>query len=626
MFLFKSTVVNTYDDELADRDFWPPAKALTDMRLKAAFGGELRRTAAGLNDNIQLCRDEYYAYFWASQRVYMENIARYPSPEVIKHQYPDAGEFLDPLWEATNKAYSAFNSSAGTLKAHWAACPKPDLPDFASELTAKPEGYFDGLDTNSIQVSALDRPYLPENGKQQLELWKTTERALRGDHYRCCKELLRSLRFYIEIVIDYAQKVEDKTLLESVLFDNRHLRELDAILHACVVERSIHYNQRPQRGDKDKRERKTGGPYSDHPVEATLFLSRHYTAFAMAKKQLGSSTPFLAPTISEPCHDAAEDSRYTVKRVITTLRNELNHIDSSLPQQIDGTPQGKSVEDFLREVLPLMREFTDEEVLTAVFRITNKNTVFTYDEAKKALERNIAGPDKTAAMLGITLDIPTQEPKDLTPEERRRFSHLPDRPLIATDYRTRKITKLGKPLETFTKFPDSHEPKMDQFLLRLFAISHASFQKSHHSSKRMAFHTSILDKLGDRWHNTKNMEPKNYAYRLTTLRGNVSRLLAFIMLDLDKDKYPLYNTLPEFIDLTLAEYEKLQAEWAALPDEQKALIDWKPCDDEHIAQLKTWQAEVERFDLSAVLDPEVLALTTSYNAKATKAADIAIAA
>lgn len=629
LFLLQKIVVDNVTAGVEKEESTAPTqlsqKDLTDMRLKACFGAELRRTAAGMNEDINLCRNEDYAYFWAKQKVYLESIDRYPTPDKIKVSHPDVGEFVDPLWDATQRAHGDFISSAAALKSHWDSCPAMELPEFSQDLTAKPSGYFDGFDDkalHSLKASAIGRPYVPTT----LHTWKTTERALRGNHYRCCKELLRSLRFYLEIVIDYAQKVEDKQLLQSVLMDNRHLRELDGLLHASVVERTIHFNQRPQGEKKDKRERKTGGPYSDHPIEAALFLSRHYTAFVIKKPRLGSSTPFLAPTISEPCHDAPEDSRYSVGRVIGTLKAELNHVDSSLPQLLTRTPQGEEIDVFLRQVLPLMREFSDEAVLEAVFRITNKNSVFTEDEIKAALQRNIAGPKKTHELLGFTLDTPIEEPEGLSDRDKRRFAFLGSRPLFATAYRERGVDKLGQPLTTFQEFPESHEPKMDQFLLRLFAISEASFKKDSHSLRKMAFHTSILDKIGDRWHNTKNMEPSNYKYRLTTLRGNVSRLLAFLMLDLNKYQYPLYNTLPEFIDLTLNEYEKLKAEWQELPDDKKNTIDWQPCDNDHIDRLKTWKEEVDRYDLSEVLDPEVLALTTSYNARALQAAEVDLSA
>ena len=141
-----------------------------------------------------------------------------------------------------------------------------------------------------------------------------------------------------------------------------------------------------------------------------------------------------------------------------------------------------------------------------------------------------------------------------------------------------KAQALFSKSETFKKYPLSPDDKLSSFFHRLLTITDPEDGQ-----------IALIAKNEDRANNMQTLAGGKVETQHSTLIATVTRLIAWQMLDHDHGKYPVYNSLSRLIDVTRIEYERFAIDFSEKIDNN---------DREYIDQLKKWQVEVRRYQVS----------------------------
>lgn len=545
-----------------------------DRVLRVGYARMLHETYPFVED-FSDCNSREEAYF-----LYLQLRALEPSPSlwfdrVSSLLLPEDKKRVKDVWDVMVKAYRKWKDTAMWLKSQWLNAPMVDnvLDD---DLVEGGPVFIVPKYRNAVKAVIADPTdvFGDESSAVELYYWQCQEESFRSGYFRIFKEYVTALRLYYELLIERDKNYDpesgeretviprDNELYMETVCANRYLRLVDASIHAISTGKSMHNEQKPELGKRDKRLRKSGEPYIFHPIEVTRAYIADVVPFVIEEPKLRFS--FLVNAIIAPVHDIAEDTRYSVEMVLRKLKSVVDSYDTSI-EQISISAFGVEDGQFMEERLNLIFGTAEKKILGAVLRILSKNTKLTNDgdlnETRRGLVSNIAGPEKTHELLGLELNA-------------RKM------PLRSKEYKSRGIRRVSPKARTFNEFPVSHGAKMDEFLMRLVSITNS----------RDVRHFALITKVADRWHNIKTIDSMPLEKRGDYLRETTSRLLAYLMLDWDRKKYPLYNLLPRLIEEAIYAYEQFanEANGSGLMME---------CDAKYLKVLRKWQGEATRYDL-----------------------------
>ena len=342
----------------------------------------------------------------------------------------------------------------------------------------------------------------------------------------------------------------DSPIRHQIAAQNRKLRLIDATHQAISIAKAAHHLQHKGRM------RKVGNvPYIYHPVTATYELYEDAIQYVIENNE---APPIDFVVISTACafHDLLEDGEWDIDTIMEFLVTRADRYDSSLP--IESGFEDNTREKIKERVLNLCGTEAAYKIRSILHLVTkNEKSPLTSEEKKVAAQRNIAGKKEVMRSTGIS---------------EREFN----------GFFSGKKTMADQPVsKTFKEFPQTHDNgKMTDFLIKLDAANNTKQKKA----KEIAY-LSLMIKIKDRTHNVATLEGRPYDKQVETLRDTTTRLIAWCVLDHDQDDYPLYNTLPRLIDVTIAAYERIQGN----PEGSKYLDEH---DIQYLANLKKWQSEV----------------------------------
>ncbi len=471
-----------------------------------------------------------------------------------------------------------------------------EAPQRGDEDQVKIDGILERAKINDISqdqrrmISAI----IPLNSdSQDFTEWRNKERSFRESGYLAFSEYIRGLRAYYELLIQSLKASPQSNsvknpLKQKVAIANRIARIVDAGFFAMMGARSITHEQSTPPGKPDSRIRASGKAFIDHPHASMMRTGADTLPFYINSPQLPRFSEIIAHIIALALHDIPEDSHYDEATALKTIMGLLHHVDSSITQHITHSPNNTPIRDFIDQTLSLMTGRNDINiVLTPILRALNKNYKLSEDEIEAASFRNAAGPKTTSILSRISED---------SAQGRQVTLNIAD-----------------STLQLFDEFPDSVEPKIDAFIVKLLAIADGAAKRSkseeHDATGSQKFvpkgedlstiilWTTLTVKMGERCHNTDEMREGNPGYALRTVRANSTRLIPFALEILaekqekfgDKN-FSFYNVLPRLICSTLREYEKLNGSALTAADQT------------NIENLKKWSAEYPIISIDAYLE------------------------
>lgn len=628
----------------------PPGKPKKTGRvLKACYAEHLQDSFPFRKDVMQ-CQDEAEAFWWSLQSHFLEIDPELDFQNLNQHISEAHRAQIQPVWHLLIANNRNWHDAISGLQAHWGK--KPEISDLSVDeiiTAARIQTHDAGLEIIKAVIAEDTGGDASVEDHGNLREWQTTEKALRLNLFTSFKEYITNLRFYYELMLESEpmtkpapqdQRAADmaqsaafgwtpetvaaetqapvatppkkarksvfprnnpslKGTVKKLLEANRYSRVIDTVLHSIIIARGIHHEQPPESGKDDKRVRKTGGAYIDHPWESQLFALKNYIPFLVKNERMGDHV-FLSLLIVLAFHDTVEDSKYPLAETLGKIKAYLDNYDISIGQTVEFSPMGRKMSEFSKSVLDILIGNCDlDNVIGPCLRAMNKNDKLTTHEKIAAVSRGIFGREKTMELLG-----------DLAPEEKAWLEGAP--------------TNSNGKLKIADAFPASGNDAVDKFFVRVFAIAdvRAAQQPGPEQSKKVfneILETTYLAKLSERHHNTTTMEPDNFGYRRKNLRANARRLAAFGMLDWDagitnnlppdnittkpargvrnpKDpwkKKKTFNILPEFIRATLEEYQKLKTDVEGKKDHKEQAW-WQAEDEENLTTLQRWHSETAK--------------------------------
>lgn len=549
------------------------------------------------------CETEPEAYWWSLQHV----VANPPENLRFSEDLPVGQPHLETLrtqWKNVLEDRNKWvRQTEDVLLPFWLSA--PDRPDGELDkiMTA---ARIEGISNQQRKIIGAmvplgDTANSDDTDVHAFTTWQLHEKSLRKANYDRFQEYIRSIRLYYEILIqsmivhkrDTAEKrVEgdpiDPIFLRAVI-NNRIARVVDGSYHAIAASKAITHEQKPTNdADRDKRVRRSGGAYIEHPYESMLRLMYDTLPYYINKPSLPYLSELIAHLITVALHDIPEDSRYDEQFALETVKSLLHHFDTHFCQIFERSPNNLSMKEFLDQSLNLMIGRNDiSVVLTPILRGLNKNYKLSEEEIQAALIANVAG-SRTPEILG---EITTPDQQWVVADG-SMYNH--DRPQFGC----------------FDQFPESVEHKMDCFIVKLLAIAKAAgehqIEDEHElipqgsNLEKIIIWNVLSDKMEERCQNTDDMENEKEAYVFRTVRANSTRLIPFALEILRqyaklarRGKFSFYNVLPRLIDSTLREYLKLQEKDAAKLDER---------DRQNITNLQQWSEEVRRYEFNDYLE------------------------
>lgn len=500
------------------------------------------------NQDIQACKTPESAFLFSLEVEHM----RVPDElkfDALKNDIPEPHRpRMERIWKKVLEMQEAWGDSVSALQNKWANA--PDTPDKAAKRDVEQTSLSIRRDLHRAVAAIISIPQGERRSsrKTPLHQWKIEEEALRTKFYYADKNYLVALRMYYEALLEKPENVSSSDsvlplnhpLRFQIVIRNRYLRLIDATHQAISIAKAAHHEQQARRLRKLRKI-----PYVIHPFSVEMAYIFDVVPYVIEEEKMPHN--IVVGTTSAALHDVGEDTQLTLQDILRDfLAPRADHFDSRLDQAIE-SGFGLSRERVKRKMLFLLSDVALAD-LRIILGALSQNTKLSDGEKKHALKTNVAGPEKTLALL--KLDDGVYRKWGLRPEE------------------------FDKPLKTFTEFSESFEPDVDLFLLRLGLI--------HKKAKQHA----LIMKMEDRTDNLKDSKGLPVARQATKLRAIVSRILAYAMLDYDQESFPLYNALPRLIDITLREYERFVQEHPqeTIPDDAK-----------FIDQLRIWQGQVRRF-------------------------------
>lgn len=524
------------------------------------------------NEDITACSDVESAYF-----LHMEKNAMALPPELefaqLESSIPEKQRpRIKHIWRTVLEAQRKYRAEADTLKNLWGVAPEIDDQEVAETITTikdhvhiRMPGPLKALIASSKQVKTS-----PSTAEDFLRKhWSVLEKDVRLGFLRAQKNFFLALRTYYEMLLerDLNEDPEEPILplnhpdRQKIAVHNRSLRLIDGVYQALAIAKGTHHRQ-----PKGRIRKGTPVPYWYHLVEATGAYLMDVVPYTLYEERMRFNP--LDVAIALALHDIMEDTTLSFESIEAYLKRLMDIYDTSIDQQINsGYRDPDTGKNFDREKIKHRRlDLMNHNVAAEthqLLRILSKNTELSDVEKAIAQQQSVLGPERTQELLGSG---PWMDTIDKVPAKKKG------------------------PCKAVQLFPVVEDVKMDTFLLRLKALSiDSKKERDPHKMERKG----LMAKIEDRANNVATLEGTTLKHKRKTLRSTVSRLIAYAMLDFDKKKYPLFNTLPRLIDVSLEAYKKFQVDTQASTDPQEQFQD--EIDGKYLTHLQQWAEEVPRF-------------------------------
>ncbi len=514
-----------------------------------------------MNKSIANCYDKNSAYYFHLEQTHLK-VRPEISFEALKDSIPPQHrDRIEETWLKLLKHEKDLTQNTTELRRCWENPPKNEDEKAKHLVQNSPVVLQDSSQAVAMALISTD---------PALTSWQVVEKSLRKSVHHATKDFMTILRVYLEELIEKQDEEyvlpKDHPERENIVIQNRYLQLLDATNMAMSTAKTLHHEQPGRRVRKTENK-----PVIFHPAAVTLEAIRHIVPFVIEADNLDINPMLVA--IAAAVHDTSEDANVTVEEVITKLKEILDHYDSTINQAIN-SGFGLSRDKFKKKLLDMMNPTYTPKIRQAL-RILSTGEPLSDQEKKSAIEQNLAERQKTMRLLGIT-------EKDLV-----RWGLQPTAETTGT-----QDTKL----ETFKQFDKGYDGgKIMKLIIKLHTITQSKITRQ----------LVLMIKLTDRANNISTQGKMPFQYQKTNLRATVSRLLAYCMLDHDHIEMPLYNTLPNLLDETVAAYRRIKAENPEAMEE---------VDHELLAQAEKWQLEAIKLTVpqkvQAVLDQYEATKTT----------------
>lgn len=480
---------------------------------------------------------------------------------------------LKKIWSAVGIARNSWQKSARMLEAQWEAAPpleNKEVQKIIDSVRVK-------IPENLQKAIAAGITVVGDNADADgsaLELWQSQEKGLRREYYENEKTFFVALRLYYEMLLESSPSIRDKKVEESarpyvdgipddkkdpntvlplnhprrkqIVIANRYLRVSDATHQGISLAKAMHHEQ-----GKGRLRKTEAVPYVYHPQEVAFMYSCDVVPFITEETSL-KLNPAMGVAIAA-LHDVGEDTVLSVEALLSKVLAVMDRSDTRLDPVIE-SGFGKDIINLKENVLGLLSHPKTKKHFIHILKALSHTTVLNDQQKKRAFCENITGVKTMRKLFGLEKQSLKQK--------------------WGIDTTTEKLTKPSS--STFTLYPHSEDEKLDLFLVRASLLT--GEERQH----------ALIVKCLDRSHNLSTIDGKAPEKQQKILRGTVTRLIAYAMLDCDAEKYPLYNALPRLIDTTMNEYNRFAQKYGDLME---------PADREYIEQLVAWEKEVKRFAL-----------------------------
>lgn len=449
--------------------------------------------------------------------------------------------------------------------------------------------------------------------------WKSDEASRRRNFIKVFKEYIVAYRLWHEMLIENRKIAASETNPSSVerrfpmhtkdreerIIKNRYLRLIETTHDGVIVGQALHH---PQPNGRMRTEQHV--PYIYHPIAVTGFYLEDVIPFVI--ENLGNQFDYLLGAFAMPMHDVGEDTSQTVDQALQKLAQIVDTFDSSLDHDdFIKSRYGRTRDEIKKNMLRLLWSDRRKE-LRRILLTLSKFTILDngayarlaqhpffpkeyikllrYEEVKMMSDTNpetMIDPQRFQFPNPKRRTESREEGDQISTPEHMRDANLRQVQLRAI-FGSHYIVADEQAPHYLEKFPyrarieneptttDFDDVKMDLFLLRLRAITTGEVQQ-----------ITLMAKNLDRAHNIATLgtleegklSKEKVIKKRKVLRGTVSRLIAYSVLDHDSAKYPLYNTLPRLIQQTLETYTLFEHDAPSYVEEK---------DTAYIAQLQQW--------------------------------------
>jgi len=527
-----------------------PESKSEEGALKVGYATEAQERYP-INMDISKCSSSSRAYFLFLEKEQLIVPSGSQLDVLISDIHTDHQVRLGEIWRQVQKHHTNMLLYAVALQDYWSSAPRVRQKGVDHTLNTTPiiiQAQF----RNSIRAIIANAPdYDGNSPPTRLQNWKVTEKALRTQLFLEHKNHIVALRLYYEMLLERSKDKQryvlppDHPQREDIIMCNRYLRAIDATHQSIAAAKAAHHQQ-----DKRRLRKTQAIPFVTHSFDVTFNMLLDVLPFITEKKSIEHNAVIFA--LIGPIHDIVEDTRLSVQGLVDGFLKRLaDKYDSSLDPVIQ-SGFGLEPERIKATKLDLIRGRT-RTTLIHIMRILSNNTELSDAEKKAIIQLNIAGKGRTSQLL----DAPFQTGRSWG----INYSDLP------------------KPRATFKKYHNEYDNgKLTKFLLRLHSITGRERRRQQ----------ALIIKTEDKANNIETLPGLPPLQQRRDIRACITRLIAWIMLDHDNDKCPLYNSAPRLIDNTVKAYERLMGNHFDIIEK---------IDHEYLAQLRQWQMEVVRYEL-----------------------------
>lgn len=557
--------------------------------LALSYHGLLRERPP-FNEDINRCSSPGSAYLYMLEQEHVWDIPQNLTYETLQRDIPDIHQYrIRAIWEKVQEHRKKFERQGTALKRKWDQAPRTSDPSVAKALKKT------SIAARGRAKRTL-RALISIEDSESIQLWQDEEKSLRAAFDQEGKTYRTALRLYYALLLERPDDGDDSPpvlplghpLRRQIVSRNRHLEVIDATYQTMKVAKTGHHGQKSGRIRKGD----GGEAFANHAKESMSGALLDVVEPTIDEERLPIDLVLLI--IACGSHDLPEDSVLDESAVMARVREKLDEYAGDLDPVIVSGFSGRDRTHIIRKVMNILGR-TRRSELKHILRILSNNTSLTKDEFKTAIRENLAGElsDKDVARWWGYGEAEIREARGIDakeePDGQPEVETIPEPPT----------------LKTFREFPtadpsqwDSH-PKMDMFVVRHAAITQTRASKSGNKIG----HLALIAKMEDRAHNLKTLSALGMHGQLRNLRGTTRRLIPYAMWDHDRETYPLYNTLPRLIRVTLTEYERAV-------QESKRDGEIIPIDHENIRLLREWAEEIP----FCPRRPDVAEMVTTFKA------------
>lgn len=571
--------------------------------LKAGYFAVLERSRP-FNSEMTRCPTEEEACLWQLEdevRGFIDGFDQSTFPFLTNGDK----QKITAAKRAATRSFDILRKSEENLKWRWETAPPPPEKQYISKYVA---GLYRNMPPNRRnallnRLGGKERPVGKLTRKPRIaigralgvrmhdvsEYWHDNEPENRDSFFGKHKQYFMALKAYKEVYINALMaRREGRTDEEIALIDvhldklateNYKIMAVQLTVFALGVAKGIHHEMQDVERGRDQRLRASGEPYIEHPRRSVLRFVYHVLPFVLKNKSLGL-TPLVAAIIVLALHDTLEDSVSDAETVLGKLATWIDNSDTSLHQLFKTLPDGTDVNQFVNKTLKSLHGYADLKlILEPALRVLNKNDKLSEEEAKMALWQNKFGKKTVKIVVSLVDKSMKQkvyewakeidEADEAARKERassgkvgsqKRWKHayqgnLPgmgdDRPGKAIDLKDPPKRLKGKPLKSYEHFPHSDDAKLDEFLVRSYAIpaclDFGEEGKTDYPPTKMLkilMQTIRASKLEERMDNILTLKDGIH-YQLRILRGTISRLISDVVFDASPvQREHLHNVVP----------------------------------------------------------------------------------